>query len=115
MIAALILGRQKPTAEHGLDAEQGKETRRDTLPRHLLGLARARQIGELNLPRGELRKDLALLAPRRAVEWRGRVFGQADLRDRLPHDYQSLRVLIGQPLPQDGVDDGEDRGVGADA
>ena len=33
----------------------------------------------------------------------------------LPHDRQAVRIFVGETLNQDGVDDGENGGVGTDA
>ena len=103
-------------AGDGTDAEHGEVLVRHLLAGDRLGL---RVAGERRTPAGDdrdLLEEAGFAPPVGVVAGRGPFVGRTAARPQvLPDHHEPLRMRIGQRPEQDGVDDGEHRGVGADA
>src|SRR5262249_45718108 len=108
-------------AENGIDAEERKEVWRDEANGDLLRLLVAFGVAEINGgaaaagSRGKIGKlggSLLVVAEiRRGDSGEGLAAGAVVI----PDGNETLGILIGKRLHEDGVDHGEDGGVGADA
>ena len=110
-----IVGRGERAAERQLDAKQRQQRRRHHPRRHALGLADA---GERHLQSCETRRpsqnDRAAIAPVDVVLPRHRDRIGKLRRHFVEHD-DAFGPCVRQRREQHAVDDGVDRGVGADA
>jgi len=105
------------TSESSIDLQQGKQICRNGLALDARRFAAASQIetavldGAHSLKNGVLRLPVGEIPGRRLVL----VLFIERQANFFPHHYQTISVGIGQALKQDDIDDGENRGVGADA
>ena len=107
-----LITRESPP-ERGVRLQHVEQIRRRTQPWHVLRIAGA-LVGEVDVPiRCHRLERLCLTLP--VVERRNRHRPLIALRIDLPQDRNLLRLLIRQRVQHHGLDDAEDRGVGADA
>jgi hypothetical protein len=110
-----VLFRKEQAAGSGPDSQHREQARGDGVDIESLGLTRARQV---HGPPGDgldLLKRLALDFPIRIVCRRGRASRETDTGGVFPKKNQPVRIEEWQRFEQHGVDDAENRGVGADS
>jgi hypothetical protein len=108
-----ILGRGEGPSEKRRHAERGEEVGAHVPRGHPLRLAIAGQVHLAIAPRRDLRQRRRAAA---VVHYLSR--GDPGLLERhplAPDHHGTAGLAPGQRLEQDGIDDAEDRGVGADA
>ena len=110
--------RVKPRPRSGRAPSTEKKSARDPRRRHRLGLADPGQVQAREPMIAIFSKTVVLLLPVEVVGRRDRErlhARESARRRRVPHADEPVGLGVGERLEQDGVDDAEDRGVGADA
>src|ERR1700674_5331987 len=115
VMAGLAVFGSKAGPEDGIDAEQGKEIRGDVLDDDLLGLAISSEIVALVEDESHARENGIPSLPIEKVRRRDGVVGIGVLRTALPDHHQVVRIVVRQRVKENGIDDGENRGIRANA
>ena len=114
--SGLLFLRKENTAQLGLDAQHGKETRGDRGALHALRQAAGGDVEAVAGDGGDVRKALVQLTEIRKLR-RGNpvlIVRQPDAHKLRPKLHQMVGMLIRERTQQHGVHHAEDGGVGAD-
>ena len=114
-VTGLAVFGSEARADDGIDSEQGEETRGDVLNDDFLGLAITGEIVAFVENKSHAGENGIATLPIEKVGRRNGVMRVAMLGVAFPDHDQVVRIVIGERVKEDGIDDGENRGVGADA
>jgi hypothetical protein len=109
----IVLLGERPAVDRP-DAEQREQPESGIQAVNPLRLAKAGHGIPVALPDGDVLQCLRLFPVGDVVRKRGIEVGDVDAGRGLPQTHEPVRLGVGQRLQEDTVDDGEDRGVGAD-
>ena len=109
-VRTVFLHRERPTPDD-VDAEQAEEVGRDLRHPRLFRTSHVGEVHGVRAIRGHVLKDAGLLAVVRELRWRAGRSGALWRTGQRNHD--PIRVGQRRRLQEDRVDDGEDRGIGA--
>src|SRR5262245_36098601 len=113
VVPRLIVAGQQTSAERELQAEQVEQTIADADPSHFARFAGAEHRVNPAGKRLDLIEHSRLLAHAHEIRWRERVWRAVWIKRR--DAIQPWSIAVGQRREQHGLDDAEDRAVGANA
>ena len=114
-VTGLAVFGSEARADEGSDSQQGEEIRGHVLNDDFLGVAISGEVVAFVENKSHAGEDRVAALPIEKVRRRNGVMRIGVLRIAFPDHDQVVRMVIRQRVKEDGIDDRENRGVGADA